>query len=64
MKLLRRLSFFALLFALLALVSGFTVLTLPRTADASRRCDCWCMYCTVEEPIYCWEQCCKCPTFS
>jgi hypothetical protein len=62
MKLLRRLSFFALLFALLALVSGFTVLTLPRTADASR-CDCWCMYCTVEEPIYCWEQCCKCPTF-
>jgi hypothetical protein len=36
MKLLRRLSLVALLFALLALVLGFTVLTLPRTADASR----------------------------
>ena len=62
MRLFRRLSLVALLFALLALVSGFTVLALPRTADANR-CDCWCMVCMENPPYWCWEVCCKCPTF-
>ncbi len=62
MKLLRSLRFVALLFALLALVSGFTALTLPGTVDASR-CDCHCMICMEIPPYWCWDVCCKCPTF-
>ncbi len=60
MKFFRKLRVFALLFAVLALVIGFTVLNASNTADASR-CDCWCMYCTINPPFYCWCECCPCP---
>lgn len=61
MKAFRRLKVFVLLFAVAALGLGFTVLNAPGTADASGPCDCWCMYCTVNPPIYCWCECCPCP---
>jgi len=60
MKLFRKLRAFALLFAVLVLVIGFTVLNAPKKADASR-CECWVMYCTVDEPAFCWCVCEPCP---
>ena len=62
MKVFRKLRVFALLFAVLAMVLGFTVLNAPKTADA-RPCDCWVMYCTVNPPFYCWCECVPCPPF-
>jgi hypothetical protein len=61
MKVFRKLKVFALLFAVVALVSGFTVLNAPKTADASGPCDCWCMYCMLVPPYHCWCECCECP---
>lgn len=61
MKLFRKLRAFALLVAVLALVTGFMVLHAPKPADASRPCDCWVRYCTIEPPIYCWCVCVPCP---
>ncbi len=63
MELFRKLRIFALLFAVLALVIGFSVLSAPQTADASGPCDCWCMYCMLNPPYWCWCECCECPTF-
>ncbi|NIN00232.1 MAG: hypothetical protein GTO24_19795 [candidate division Zixibacteria bacterium] len=60
MKVFRKLKVFALLFAVVALVSGFTVLNAPKTADASGPCDCWCMICMLEPPYWCWCECCPC----
>ena len=60
MRVFRNLKVFALLFAVVALVLGFSVLNAPVTT-ASGPCDCWCMYCTVNPPIYCWCECCPCP---
>lgn len=61
MKLFRKLKVFALLFAMLATVLGFTVLNAPKTADASGPCDCWVMYCMDIPPYYCWCECVPCP---
>ena len=63
MKLFRKFKVLVLLFAVLALCLGFTVLTAPKTADASGPCDCWCMMCMLDPPYWCWEVCCDCPTF-
>ena len=60
MKLFRKLRVLALLFAVLALVLGFTVLSAPKTADASS-CNCHCMVCMLNPPYLCWDTCCKCP---
>jgi hypothetical protein len=61
MKLLRKLKAFVLLFALLALVIGFTVLNTPDTAQASGDCCYW--VCTIEGPPVCWHVCRPCPPF-
>jgi hypothetical protein len=61
MKLFRKLRVFALLVAVLALVTGFMVLNAPQKADASRPCDCMVRICTLEPPIYCWCECRPCP---
>ncbi len=61
MKAFKKLRVFVLLFAVLALVVGFTVLNAPDTADAGRCC--WVLYCTINPPIVCWEECRPCPTF-
>jgi hypothetical protein len=45
-----------------ALCIGFSVLSAPKTADASGPCDCWCMICMLDPPYWCWEECCWCPT--
>lgn len=63
MRLFRKLKVFVLLFAVLALVMGFSVLHAPKTADASGPCECWCMYCMLDPPYLCWCECCECPTF-
>jgi hypothetical protein len=60
MKLFRKLRAFALLFAILALVAGFTVLNPPKTADASGAC-CY-LVCEIDGP-HCWHVCRPCPTF-
>ncbi len=57
MNLLRKLRLLVLVFAVLAVVFGFTVLSTPNTANAIR-CTAWCMYCTIEPPIICWCECC------
>jgi len=59
MKLFRKLRVFALLFAVLALVLGFTVLNAPTTADAARLC-CY-RVCMVDPPYWCWDECVPCP---
>lgn len=46
-----------LVFAVLAVVFGFTVLSTPNSAKAIN-CTAWCMYCTIEPPIICWCECC------
>jgi hypothetical protein len=61
MKLFRKLRVFALLVAVLALVTGFMVLHAPKIADASR-CDCWVRVCMLEPPYWCWCECVPCPT--
>lgn len=61
MKLFRKLKALVLLFAVLALVLGFTVLNAPSTPAATECC--LVMYCTVFPPFYCWEECRPCPTF-
>ncbi len=57
MKLLRKLRLLVLVFAVLVVVFGFTVLNAPNNAKAIN-CTAWCMYCTVEPPIICWCECC------
>jgi len=59
MKLFRKLRVFALLFAVVALVTGFAMLHVSNTADA-KPCDCWCMICMLDPPYWCWEECCTC----
>ena len=57
-----RLKALALLFVFVFVFAGvFAVLT-TENAVASR-CECWVMYCTVEEPIFCWDECVPCPPF-
>jgi hypothetical protein len=59
MKLFRKLRAFVLLFAILALITGFTVLNAPKTVEAARLC---CYHvCTVNPPIVCWDVCKPCP---
>ncbi|MGB8656489.1 MAG: hypothetical protein WCE90_01725 [Candidatus Zixiibacteriota bacterium] len=58
MKALRKLRVLVLIFAVVALVFGFTAFYAPNHASANR-CTAWCMYCTLEPPIYCWCACCK-----
>ncbi|MGB2769963.1 MAG: hypothetical protein WBC88_09595 [Candidatus Zixiibacteriota bacterium] len=55
----RRFRIFALLFGALALVLGFIVLSAPGSADAPGCC--WVLYCTMDTPIVCWEECRPCP---
>lgn len=59
MKPFRKLRVFVLLFAVLALISGFAVLNVPNTAQASGDCCYW--VCTIEGPSYCWHVCRPCP---
>jgi hypothetical protein len=60
MKLFRKLRVFALLFAVLALALGFTVISAPDTADAARLC-CY-RVCMINPPYWCWDECRPCPT--
>ncbi len=62
MRLLRKFKAVALLFAVLALAIGFTVLNCPGTAQASGPICCvW--VCTIEGPPLCWHECFPCPPF-
>ncbi len=62
MKALRKLKVLVLVFALLAMVLGFTVMYAPNTVEARPPCCAWCMYCTIDLPGYCWCECCMwCP---
>jgi hypothetical protein len=58
MKLLRQVRVFVLIFAVLALVLGFKVLS---SSDATGLGCCWVLSCTMEPPIVCWEACYPCP---
>lgn len=60
MKLLRKLTVFALLFAMVAVIMGFTVLSAPKTADAVS-CECSVRVCLVDNPRICWCVCVPCP---
>jgi hypothetical protein len=57
MKLFRKLKLLVLIFAVVAMVLGFSVFTAPNTATASK-CTAWCMYCMEIPPYWCWCQCC------
>lgn len=57
MMLFRKFKIFVLLFAVLAMLVGFSMLTTPNSAKAVN-CTAWCMYCTVNPPFYCWCECC------
>jgi hypothetical protein len=59
MKLFRKLRAFALLVAVLALVTGFIVLNAPKTADA-RLCACMVRICLASNPHICWWECRPC----
>jgi hypothetical protein len=59
MKFFRKLKVLVLLFAVLALLVGFTVLSAPKTVEARLPCTAWCMYCTINPPFYCWCACCR-----
>jgi hypothetical protein len=59
MKFFRKLRVFVLLFAVLALIIGFTVLNPPKTAQASGACCYW--VCTIDGPPVCWHVCRPCP---
>jgi hypothetical protein len=58
MKIFRKFRALVLIFAVMAMVMGSTVLLTPNTAQSSYRCCGWCMYCTIDEPGYCWCACC------
>ncbi len=62
MNLLRKLKVLVLLFAVLVLILGFTVINAPKTAEASGPLCCY-WVCTVEGPPICWHVCHPCPTF-
>jgi len=57
MKVFRRIKVFVLLFAVLAMLVGFSVLTTPNSAKAVN-CTAWCMYCMLDPPYWCWCECC------
>jgi len=58
-KFLRKLKFLVAIFVFVAIFAGaFTIFTAPN-AEA-KRCT-WVMYCTVNPPIVCWEQCAEDP---
>ena len=61
MKVFRKLSVLVLLFAVLMLVMGFTVLSAPRDANAARPRLCCVWVCTDEAPYVCWHVCFRCP---
>lgn len=50
----------ALLFVAAFILAAATAVLTSQPAEA-KRCDCWVMYCTIEPPIYCWEECVPCP---
>ncbi len=57
MMALRKCKVIFVIFALaIVLAGGFTILT-TKSADARPACCIWVMYCTVDPPIYCWEEC-------
>lgn len=62
MAVFRRLKGLAVLFILVVIISAGAVILTSEPATASR-CNCWVMYCTVEEPIFCWDVCVPCPPF-
>jgi hypothetical protein len=49
----------AVIFGVLVLALGFVVLNVSGTV--SRTGCCWVLYCTLEPPIVCWEECRPCP---
>ncbi len=59
MKIFRRFKLFVLLFAVLALVIGFTGFYAPKVVEASGACCYW--VCTIEGPPVCWHVCRPCP---
>jgi len=58
MKFFRKLRVLVLLFALLALVIGFTVISTPKPVQAKPACCAWCMICSELPPYNCWCVCC------
>ena len=56
----RKMKTLVLLFVFIAVFAASFVVFSSEPAKASR-CNCWVMYCTVEEPIFCWDVCVICP---
>lgn len=57
MTALRKMKTVIVLFALVVILAGgFTILT-TKPVDARPACCIWVMYCTIDEPIVCWEEC-------
>ena len=63
MKALRQIRALALLFVLVVLFSAMASVVMSDQAEASGGCCIWVMKCTVNPPIYCWEECIPCPGF-
>jgi hypothetical protein len=58
---LRKAKVFIVIFTLAVIFGGaFSVMTADRVE--ARRC-CWVMVCTIDPPVYCWEECRPCPPF-
>ena len=61
MNALRKVKALVLLFALVAILSGGLLTTFTQEVQAARTCCLWVMYCTVDPPIVCWEECIPVP---
>ena len=63
MAAMRRLKALVLLFAFLILFVGAITITTTQKAEAIWGCCIYVMYCTIDEPIYCWCECIPVPCF-
>jgi len=61
MSTLRKCKPLAVMFLVIALVACAMTVTMTDTASARPKCCIYVMYCTVDPPIYCWEECIPIP---
>jgi hypothetical protein len=56
----RKLKALVLIFIFVAVFAASFTFVTSEPAQA-RPCECYVMVCTIEPPIYCWEECVPCP---
>lgn len=63
MSALKKMKALVLIFAFLVLFVGAFTIASTEDVSASYACCIWVMYCTIDEPAYCWCECIPVPCF-